>query len=302
MSRADRNIRILITGAGGCIGRQLFQRLTARGFVVVGLARSAAPDTELMECDLASPDDLGRALSLASPDLIIHAAGSLLSADPAGAVEGYPNNLFAMAQVLCAAIKQGVKRLIFLSSNMAYGASYQINLGQEAQCCPQNWYARSKVLCEQILNDHASAIEATVLRLPSVLGSGMGLSKNIVTQLVGELRATGAVTVFGHGRARRQFIDISDLAEVVCFCAERSTISSGFLLAPVVGREVFTIQEIAQKLLDLSGGGEINFDATKPDSPDQFIDPEILKLKLGCGVKMCLDDSLRAALSGATFG
>ena len=37
-------------------------------------------------------------------------------------------------------------------------------------------------------------------------------------------------------------------------------------------------------------------------SPDQFIDPEILKLKLGCGVKIGLDDSLRAALSGATFG
>ena len=191
---------------------------------------------------------------------------------------------------------------MFLSSNMAYGASYQIYPGQEAQCRPQNWYARSKVLCEQLFNDHASAIEATVLRLPSVLGSGMGLSKNIVTQLVGELRATGAVTVFGHGRARRQFIDIIDLAEVVCFCAERNTISSEFLLAPVVGRDVFTILEIAQKLLDLSGGGEINFDATKPDSPDQFIDPEILKLKLGCGVKMCLDDSLRAALSGATFG
>ena len=190
-----------------------------------------------MECDLASPGDLARALSVASPDLIIHAAGSLLSADPAGAVEGYYNNLFAMAQVLCAAIKQGVKRLIFLSSNMAYGASYQINPGQGAQCRPQNWYARSKVLCEQLLNDHASAIEPTVLRLPSVLGTGMGLSKNLVTQMVGELRDTGAVTVFGHGRARRQIIDISDLADVVCFCAESNTTESGFLLAPVVGRK-----------------------------------------------------------------
>ena len=295
-------MRILITGAGGFIGRQLFQRLKARGFVVVGLARSATSEPELLACDLASPAEVARALAVASPNLIIHAAGSLLSADPACAVAGYANNLLATAHVVSAAIRQGVKRLMFLSSNMAYGASYQIYPGQEAQCHPQNWYARSKVLCEQLINDHASAIEPTVLRLPSVLGTGMGSSKNIVTQMVGELRATGAITVFGHGRARRQFIDISDLAEVVCFCAERSTISSGFLLAPVVGREVVSIQEIAQKLLDLSGGGEINFDATKPDSPDQFIDPEILKLKLGCGVKIGLDDSLRAALSGPTFG
>ena len=93
MSQADRNIRILITGAGGFIGRQLFQRLKARGFVVVGLARSATSEPELLACDLASPAEVARALSVASPNLIIHAAGSLLSADPACAAAGYANNL-----------------------------------------------------------------------------------------------------------------------------------------------------------------------------------------------------------------
>ena len=294
-------MRILITGAGGFIGRQLFQRLKARGFVVVGLARSATSEPELLACDLASPAEVARALAVASPNLIIHAAGSLLSADPACAVAGYANNLLATAHVVSAAIRQGVKRLMFLSSNMAYGASYQIYPGQEAQCHPQNWYARSKVLCEQLINDHASAIEPTVLRLPSVLGTGMGSSKNIVTQMVGELRATGAITVFGHGRARRQFIDISDLAEVVCFCAERNTISSGFLPAPVVGRRVFTIQEIAQKLSDFSGGGQIKFDSAKPDSPDKFIDPEIQNMRLGCEAKTSLHESLRAVLNDLAF-
>ena len=287
-------MRILITGAGGFIGRQLFQRLKARGFVVVGLARSATSEPELLACDLASPAEVARALAVASPNLIIHAAGSLLSADPACAVAGYANNLLATAHVVSAAIRQGVKRLMFLSSNMAYGASYQIYPGQEAQCHPQNWYARSKVLCEQLMNDHASAIEPTVLRLPSVLGTGMGGSNNLVTQMVSELRESGAVTVFGQGLARRQIIDISDLAGVVCFCAETNPSAGGFLITPVVGREVFTIQELARRLVALHGGGEIKFDTSKPDSPDQFIDPEIQKLKLGCEVKTGLDESLSA--------
>ena len=287
-------MRILITGAGGFIGRQLFQRLKARGFVVVGLEYSATLEPELLACDLASPADLARALSVASPNLIIHAAGSLLSADPACAVAGYANNLLTTAHVVSAAIRQGIKRLMFLSSNMAYGASYQINPGQEAQCRPQNWYARSKVLCEQLLNDHAGSIEPTVLRLPSVLGTGMGGSNNLVTQMVSELRESGAVTVFGQGLARRQIIDISDLAGVVCFCAETNPSAGGFLITPVVGREVFTIQELARRLVALHGGGEIKFDTSKPDSPDQFIDPEIQKLKLGCEVKTGLDESLSA--------
>ncbi len=114
MSQENRNIRFLLTGAGGLIGSQLLLRLKSRGYVVAGLARGAPTDTELIECDLASPGDLGRALSLASPDLILHAAGSLLGADPALAVEGYYNNLIAMAHVLRAATKQGVKRLILI--------------------------------------------------------------------------------------------------------------------------------------------------------------------------------------------
>ena len=77
------------------------------------MARGAPPETDLIECDLASPGDIERALSLASPDLIIHAAGSVLGTDPALEVEGYYNNLIAMAHVLRAAVKQGVKRLIF---------------------------------------------------------------------------------------------------------------------------------------------------------------------------------------------
>ena len=294
-------MRILITGAGGFIGRQLFQRLKARGFVVVGLARSATSEPELLACDLASPADLARALSVASPNLIIHAAGSLLSADPACAVAGYANNLLTTAHVVSAAIRQGIKRLMFLSSNMAYGASYQINPGQEAQCRPQNWYARSKVLCEQLLNDHAGAIEPTVLRLPSVLGTGMGLSKNIVTQMIGELRETGAITVYGQGAARRQFLDIGDLADAVNVCTSHTTIRGGILLVPIVGRDVITIRELAQRFVELSGGGQVKFDSAKPDSPDKFIDPEIQNMRLGCEAKTSLEESLRAVLNDLAF-
>ncbi len=64
-------MRVLVTGAGGLIGRQLLLRLKSLGYAVVGVARGAPPETELIECDLASPGDIERALSLASPDLII---------------------------------------------------------------------------------------------------------------------------------------------------------------------------------------------------------------------------------------
>ncbi len=55
--------------------------------------RAVPQEPELLACDLASPAEVAGALSVASPNLIIHAAGSLLIADPACAVAGYANNL-----------------------------------------------------------------------------------------------------------------------------------------------------------------------------------------------------------------
>lgn len=291
-------MRILIAGAGGFIGKHLFHGLREEGVRVYGLTRSpAAPREGLMTCDLGSREAFENILGDIVPDVIIHAAGSLLGNDPSRAVDGYFNNLLSTANVVEGAIKKRVKRVIFLSSNMVYGDAYSVLEGQEEGARPKNWYARGKLLCEHLLRDHAQSIEVIVLRLPSVLGRGK-TSGDFVTEMIQSLKERREIVIYGKGQARRQFLDTRDLTAVARLCASRDMAGRGFLLTPVVGSDIRTIKEIGESVLSLCGGGKLVFDAKRSDSPDQFIDSGILTAKLGCRLRMTLEDSIKEILRG----
>lgn len=295
-------MKVLVTGAGGSIGRQLLKGLQSRGVAVAGLARHAAPEEAVAACDLTSPKAVLDAFAQARPELVIHAAGSLLGEDPARAVEGYTNNVLSTANVLRAAIEHGARRLVFLSSNMAYGGGYEVRDGGEQESRPENWYARSKVVCEEMLRDHSAAIESLALRLPTVLGPGMAGSRNLVTDLARSLRETGGMVVHGEGRARRQFVDVRDLVGLVHAYAEREPAGSGFTLTSVVGRPA-TIREVAELVGRVSGAeGRVRFDPSRPERPDQFVDTAILERTLECDLPTGLEDSIRAALDSRPAG
>ncbi|MEJ0064584.1 MAG: NAD(P)-dependent oxidoreductase [Caulobacteraceae bacterium] len=70
-------MRVLVTGAGGFLGGAIYRRLAARGDLeVIASARSPidlAPDA--IPLDLASSYAVAKALELARPDVVVHAAG-----------------------------------------------------------------------------------------------------------------------------------------------------------------------------------------------------------------------------------
>lgn len=291
-------MRILIAGAGGFIGRHLFDGLKEEGVRVYGLTRSRAVSQEgLMTCDLGSREDFENILGDIVPDVVIHAAGSLLGNDPSRALDGYFNNLLSTANVVEGAVKKRVKRLIFLSSNMVYGDGYGVLKGQEEGGRPKNWYARGKFLCEHLLRDHSQSIEVIVLRLPSVLGRGK-TSGDFVTEMIRSLKERREIVIYGKGQARRQFLDMRDLTAVARLCASREMAGCGFLLTPVAGSDIRTIKEIGESVLSLCGGGKLVFDEKRGDSPDQYVDPDILKSRLGCELRMTLEDSIKEILRG----
>lgn len=291
-------MRVLITGAGGFIGRHLLSGLREEGVQVFGAARSpAAPQEGLRACDLGSFQAFDSLVGDLAPDAIVHAAGSLLGTDPSLAVEGYFNNLLSTASVIEAAVKRRVGRVVFLSTHMVYGDSYQVQAGQEEAGAPANWYARAKHLCEHLLRDHAEFVETIVLRLPSVLGRDKKRG-DLVVDMIRALRDTGSITVFGKGESRRQFVDMRDLTAVIRHCLERDMGGRRFLLSPVAGPEIRTIREIGESVLKLCGGGKLVFDSNRRDSPDHLIAPDLLRAKLGVELKISFEDSIKEILRG----
>ena len=66
MSAPDRDIRVLIAGAGGMLGRDAVDAITARGHTVIGLARA--------ELDITDAHAVEDAIGDLRPDVVVNCA------------------------------------------------------------------------------------------------------------------------------------------------------------------------------------------------------------------------------------
>lgn len=183
-------MRILVTGAGGYIGRYLVPRLLAEGHEVWGAFHSVwasrnTPHTYWCG-DLSSPGALQVAgTGLEHPDTVIHLAGRVdinLLPNPEGVhlppVPGpcdigalYRDNVLATANVLQYCLLAGVKHLIFASTQAVYGMPERDEPSTYLREQPLEHYAASKLAAEKLLLIGAlHNLSVSVLRLPGVFG------------------------------------------------------------------------------------------------------------------------------------
>src|SRR5579875_2138734 len=81
-------MRVFVAGATGAMGRQLVPKLIAAGHDVIGTTRSAAKRARLQELgatavlvDALDPDQVGRAVAQAEPEVIVHQLTAIGAAD-----------------------------------------------------------------------------------------------------------------------------------------------------------------------------------------------------------------------------
>lgn len=171
---------VLITGAGGFVGRALCRRFLSAGWVVsrtVNRTALAHPDVRLIPAgDIAA--DVAWAPWLAGIDVVVHAAAKVHVMGPAaGAVSEFRRvNVQASTHLAEAAASSGVRRFVYLSSAKVLGeASGAQPLDDQAPPRPADAYAISKREAEVALGDVSKrgAMEMAVLRPPLVYGPGV---------------------------------------------------------------------------------------------------------------------------------
>lgn len=164
--------KILITGATGFIGQVLCRHLIGRGFEVQILLRdpggiSKIP-TELGASMIMGSleNETSLAVACAGMDHIIHLAG-MAHVGGGSEHQATQTNLTGTQNLLVAAIKAKVGRLVFLSSSLAEAAA--TGYGDVTE------YGESKYQAEQLLQEASSAglIEVAIVRAVNVYGPGM---------------------------------------------------------------------------------------------------------------------------------
>jgi nucleoside-diphosphate-sugar epimerase len=169
-------MRTLITGATGKVGSRFAPRLLQRGDAVRVLVRQAERaeflrqrGAEVVIGDLLQPDTLAQAV--ADVEAVVHLAAFFRGATAEEAQAVNQTGTFALAQ---AALQAGVRRFVFVSTNLVYGAGRGRPAREDDTPQPTHAYPQSKAAAEQLLLElyRTRGLGLRLMRLAFVYGEG----------------------------------------------------------------------------------------------------------------------------------
>lgn len=195
-------MKVVVTGAGGFVGRELIWRLLERGDTVVGLDSHGGgipAGARAVLGDLGDP--AARAAALGEGlDALVH-----LATVPGGAAEADPAasrriNVDAMYDLLleASAIKPGL-RVAYASSIAVYGDPLPSAVDDATPLSPKMIYGGHKAMMEHAVAmfSNRGAIDGVTVRLPGILArpkGPSGMKSAFMSDLFHALKAGAAFT------------------------------------------------------------------------------------------------------------
>ena len=166
-------MKILVTGATGKVGSRLSKWLAKRGDHVRALVRDTAKAADLAGAGIElAKGDLLDATSLAAAvrgvDAVVHCAAFFRGATDE---QAHATNDVGTQHLARAALAANVKRFVFTSTNLVYGATGGRVVNEDDACAPKHGYPMSKLAAERFLLA-LEGLDVFVLRLPFVYGDG----------------------------------------------------------------------------------------------------------------------------------
>ena len=292
--------RIYVAGHKGMVGSAIVRRLDREGCEILVSERSV---------DLREQAAVREWFGANRPDIVILAAakvGGILANDSYPATFLY-ENLMIEAIVIEAARQAEVEKLLFLGSSCIYPKMAPQPISEEALLTgplePTNeWYAVAKIagikLCQAYRRQYGCD---SISAMPTNLygpGDNFDLqSSHVLPALIRkahEARQTGeeAITIWGSGTPRREFLHVDDLADACVFLMQEY---SGEQHVNVGSGKDIAIAELARLVCEVVGfRGDIRCDTSKPDgTPRKLMSSERLNA-MGWQPKVGLREGIAA--------
>lgn len=273
--------KIYVAGHRGLVGSAILRRLEAEGYE----NRVTRTHDELDLMNMRAVDDFFEAEKPEYVFLAAARAGGIL-ANATYPVDFLRDNLAIELNVIEAAYRHGVRKLLFLGSSCAYPKFAPQPMKEEhlltGELEPTNEpYAIAKIagikLCQAYNQQYRTSFISV---MPTNLygpGDNFDLERShVLPALIRKFheakeRGEPSVTVWGTGTPRREFLHVDDLADACLYLTH--TYSGSEIVNIGVGRDI-SIGELAGLVRDVVGyTGEIVCDTTKPDgTPRKLLD------------------------------
>jgi GDP-L-fucose synthase len=284
------------------VGSAIVRRLAHEGCEVLIADRNAV--------DLKRQDQTQAWMAEQKPDAVFLAAakvGGILANDTRPAEFLY-DNLMIEANIIDAAYRNGVQKLVFLGSSCIYPKFAPQPITEDALLTgplePTNeWYAIAKIAGIKLAQAYRKQYGCDFISaMPTNLygqGDNFDLnSSHVLPALIrkaheAKLAGDASITIWGTGSPRREFLYADDCADALVFLMQRY---SDFEHVNVGSGEDITILELAELVCRVVGfKGEILKDPTKPDgTPRKLMSADKLR-SLGWSPRKSLIDGVADA-------
>gem|GEM_PF-1631828 len=293
-------LNILVTGAGGRIGRRLIPLLAECGHRVIAVDRCLTGSARwvTIEGDLLVEDTRVAAFSAllghdAERKAVVHLAGlsdSTVASDQR--TQAFIANVQLTQRMLESAISFGAPRFLLASTGLVYARENQGRIVENAPVMPRSVYAATKLAAETIVQGYAveGLVGCEILRLSNVYGPESP-ENTVIGRILGQMRRGEPVAVMSREPVR-DFIFVDDVASAICGILQSedetgcriTNISSG------VSSSVGEVVDIAQAV---SAGIALKIN----ELPDRvMLCNEAIRNRIGWQPRHTLPEGLRACL------
>jgi len=277
----EKMAKVYVAGHRGLVGSAIRRRLEAAGFSNLILRTRK-------ELDLTRQKAVETFFEKERPDYVFLAAARVggIHANSAYPAEFIRDNLLVQSHVIHEAYRTGVRKLLFLGSSCIYPRECPQPIKEEyllsGKLEPTNEpYAVAKiagiVMCRAYNRQYGTRFVSV---MPTNLygpGDNFDLqNSHVLAALVRKFcdakdAGEPAVTVWGTGVPRREFLHVDDMADACLFVMENH--EGDEIINIGTGTDI-SIQELAEMICEIVGfEGEIQFDKSMPDgTPRKLLD------------------------------
>ncbi|HBI02999.1 MAG TPA: GDP-fucose synthetase [Paenibacillaceae bacterium] len=297
-----KNKRIMVTGGAGFLGSQVVKKLQEKDCQHLIIPRSK-------QYDLRDPQTAIALLKDTQPNLIIHLAASVggIEANRKNPGSFFYDNLSMGIHLMEAARHIGIEKFLTCGTICSYPKFSPVPFqeddlwnGYPEETNAPYGLAKKMLLVQGQAYRQQYNFNSIFLLPVNLYGPGDNfdlVTSHVIPALIRkcmEAKEQGKdyISVWGSGKATREFLYVEDAAEAIVLAAENY---DG--IAPInigTGQEV-SIQELVHLIVEETGfQGDIRWDPTKPDGqPRRCLDVQKAKHYFGFEAKVDLKTGLR---------
>jgi len=245
--------KVLITGGAGFLGINLVRHLVERGYALASLDIEEFGYPEKGRIEVVKGDIRDKALvdrTMEGVDFVVHTAAALPLYSPE---DIHTTDVEGTRNVLEAARRHGVKRVVHISSTAVYGIPDHHPLYETDKLEGVGPYGQAKIQAEMICLDYrARGMVVPIIRPKSFVGP----ERLGVFALLYDWAYTGHnFPVIGMGDNRYQLLDVEDLCEAIrlTLTLPEERVNDTFNIG---AKEFSTMKEDYQAVLDYAGHGK----------------------------------------------